>query len=164
MIRFIKKYMVELLAGGVILFGVFLMVERLEIRVFLLTTLTRVINGILSALESILLRAKNRVAVLTPSDVLGFLLIVLAVGFILWRIRYRFHTDSRWGITSCPKCSSPLKRVHRSWLDHALGAIILPEARRYRCVSSQCHWSGLRRRDIHHPRRHAEKVTETEKL
>jgi hypothetical protein len=164
MIRFIKKYMVELIAGVVAIFGVFLMVERLEIRVILLTTLTRVLNGILSALESILLRAKHRATVLTPSDALGFLLIVLAVGFIIWRIRFRFHTDSRWGITSCPKCSSPLKRVHRSRLDRALGAIILPEARRYRCVSSQCYWSGLLRRDIHHPHHHAEKVTETENL
>jgi hypothetical protein len=159
--RFLKEYTTELIAGALILFGVFLVIERFEIRTTMLTILTNVINGILSVLKRILLGASNRAAVLTASDALGILLILLAAGFIVYRIRYRFLTDNRWGIDVCPKCSGPIMRVHRTRWDRALGMVFLPEARRYRCVDPQCQWSGLLRRHILHRHRRSEQISGT---
>jgi Zn-finger nucleic acid-binding protein len=160
--RFFKEYAIELVAGGFILFGIFLMVERFEIRSTFLTALTGLFSGILSILNRILSRISSRAAVLTVTDALGILLILLAVVFIIWRIRRRFHTDRRWEIDACPKCSGPIMRVHRNWLDRVLGVTFLPEARRYRCMDPQCGWSGLLRRHIHHRRRRSEQVSRTE--
>jgi len=160
--RFLKEYTIELIAGGIILFGIFLVVERFEIRSTLLAALTGLFSDILSVLNRIMLRISSRAAVLTASDVLGFLLILLAVGFIVWRIRYRFHTDKRWEIEACPKCSGSIMRVHRKWWDRVLGATLLPEARRYRCMDPQCGWSGLLRRHGRHQHHHSEKVSGAE--
>jgi len=159
--RFLKEYAIELIAGGFILLGIFLMVARYEIRTTFLNVLTGLFSGILTILNRILSRISSRAAVLTASDILGIVLILLAVGFIIWRIRHRFHTNKRWEIDACPKCSGPIIRVHRNWLDRVLGATFLPDARRYRCMDPQCGWSGLLRRHVHRQRRHTEQVSGT---
>jgi hypothetical protein len=160
--RLIKEYTIELIAGGLILLGIFLMVEHFEIRATFLAFITGLFNGILSLLKRILSGVNGRARVLTASDALGILLILLAVGFIIWRIRYRFHTEKRWETDACPQCSGPIMRVHRNWRDRVLGATFLPGARRYRCMDPQCGWSGLLRRHVRHQRRHSKKVSETE--
>ena len=160
--RLLKEYRIEFIAGGVALIGIFLMIEPFDIREALLNTLTKLANNILAGLEGLVTRVNNRATVLSVSDVLGILLVLLAVGFIVWRIRFRFRTGKRWQSDLCPKCSSQIMRVHRNWLDHILGATLLPEARRYRCVDSECGWSGLLRRHASHRHHHREQVPEPE--
>jgi Zn-finger nucleic acid-binding protein len=160
--RFFKEYAIELIAGGFILLGLLLLVARFEFRASFMNVLTGLFSGILSVLNRILSKISSRAAVLTASDALGILLILLAVGFIIWRVRHRFITDRRWEIDTCPQCSGPIMRVHRNWLDRVLGVTFLPEARRYRCMDPQCGWSGLLRRHIRHHRRHSEQVSRTE--
>jgi len=160
--RFLKEYTIELIAGGVILFGAFLVVENFKIRSTLLAALTRLFSGILPSLNSILSRISSRAAVLTVSDFLGILMILLAVEFIVWRIRYRFRTNKRLQTDACPKCSGPIRRIHRRWWDRVLGATLLPEARRYSCMDPNCGWRGLMRRHVHHHRHSSEKVSEIE--
>jgi hypothetical protein len=157
--RFLKEYAIEIIAVGIILFGFFLMFEQLQIRNALMTVVTSVINAILSGLGIIITGVINRLAILTISDALGIVLILLAAGLIVWRIRYRFHTDKRWETDLCPKCSSPIMRVHRNGWDRLLGATFLPEARRYRCGNAECGWSGLLRRHIRHHHHRTEKVS-----
>jgi hypothetical protein len=159
--RFLKEYTIEIIAAGIVLFGVFLMFERFQIRNTLITVVTTMVNAVFFVLRETLAWINNRVAALTASDALGILLILLAVGFIVWRIRYRFLRDKRWETDLCPKCSSPIMRVHRNWRDRLLGVIFLPDARRYRCVSPQCGWSGLLKRHISHRRHRTERVSET---
>jgi hypothetical protein len=160
--RFIKEYSIELISAGLLIIGIFLMVERFEIRGTILTGLTNVFNAILSFLKKILTGASSRAVELSLSDALGSLLILLAVGFIVWRIRYRFQNGRRWASDFCPKCSGPIQRVHRSARDRVLGAAFFPDARRYRCVDPKCGWSGLLRRHIHHSHRHRERVSRPE--
>jgi hypothetical protein len=75
---------------------------------------------------------------------------VLALAYLIWRIRYRFtHTESLQA-TVCPRCGGELHRIHRSWLDRFLSATLLPTARRYQCANKDCRWEGLRRRKHHH--------------
>jgi len=159
--KLIKEFSVEIIAGVVILIGIFLIIERSAIMAAILSVLLIVINPILSVLKQIFAAIGNRVAILTPSDVLGGLLVVLAVGFIVWRIRRRFHTSPHWASDVCPICSSPITRVHRNVWDHILGATLFPEVRRYRCTSIKCSWSGLRRRHIRHRSHQPEQISES---
>ena len=73
---------------------------------------------------------------LTPGDFFGGFMATVAAGFIVWRIRFRFKHDQRWSLDYCPRCSSPIVRVHRKLMDRILGATLLPEARRYRWQES----------------------------
>jgi hypothetical protein len=110
-------------------------------------------------LKRIVLGGGSRLASLSLSGAIGFILILAAVVFIVWRIRYRFQTDKHWESEICPNCSGPITRVHRSLWDRLLGAFFLPEARRYRCMDLTCGWSGLLRRHIHRHRRRSEQVS-----
>jgi hypothetical protein len=151
--RFIKEYRVELLAISIIPIGIFLLLERLEIRATLRAAGKKAGHTAQWVLKQVTEEIGNRTAALTISDALGILLILLATGFIVWRIRHRFQISTRWSIDNCPKCSNPIMRVHRSGWDRFLGMTFMPKARRYRCVDPQCGWSGLLREHIHHHHR-----------
>lgn len=79
------------------------------------------------------------------STLFGWLLIVLAVPLVIYRLRYRFSMSERWKATVCPRCGGELLRVHRKPFDRFLSRFFLPLARRYRCANPDCSWSGLRR-------------------
>ena len=87
----------------------------------------------------------------TPLNLLGFVLVVMALGFILWRIRVRLPQSPRLRTTICPRCGSELRRVRRTPLDRILTAVFFPQGRRYRCSNPGCRWNGLLR---HHHRGH----------
>lgn len=148
--KFLKEYTLELIAAVLILCGVLLMIIDFPARSTIVTASTNIFQAILAALRQIISGASNRLAGLAISDALGILLVLAALGYLVWRIRHRFHTSPRWESEICPKCSSPIMRVHRTWWDRFLGATLLPEARRYRCVNPRCGWSGLLKRRIHH--------------
>lgn len=161
--RFLKEYALELAAGVFILGGVLLVVAGASVRTTILKATGIFLKGILSLLDRLLMGIGNRAATWSAAEATGLALMLLAAGVIVWRIRYRFHTGKRWALDTCPKCSSPIMRVHRKWPDRLLGATLLPEARRYRCVDPQCGWSGLLRRHIHHHHRQEEPVPGIEK-
>jgi hypothetical protein len=158
--RFLKENSIELIAGFLVLAGVFLMVEPFEIREALLSAITKIVNAILSTINQVLIGAGNRAASLTTSDLIGIMLVLLAGGVIVWRIRHRFITGKRWAIDICPKCTKPIMRVHRNWRDRFLSATFLPGARRYRCTDPTCGWSGLLHRHLHLRRRRPEQASE----
>ena len=143
--KILREYRVEILALLVVLFGIFLLVERLEIRqslwaglswltAFLRQTGTTFVNGLVAYITSF-----------TLSDLTGWFLIFTTSVFIIWRIRFRFSRSSHWEAGECPRCGKKLHRVHRTILDRLLSWTLLPRARRYYCSDSGCGWSGLRR-------------------
>lgn len=156
--HFIKEYAVELASAVLIIIGIFLVVN-FTLRDSILSALGKGINTVIGTMKQVPSDINSRAAGLSTSEVLGGLLILLAVGFIIWRIRYRFQTDQRWETDFCPKCSSLIMRVHRNLWDRILGVTLLPDARRYRCVDPKCGWSGLLRRHLHRRRHRSEPVS-----
>ena len=144
--KFLKEYWIEISALLILSLGVFLLIERMEIR----STIWRAILGakilIQSEAESFVKGMIVFVGNFTLSDAIGTMFIILAVIFALWRIRYRFLHSDRWLATTCPKCGGELHRIHRSKFDHILSRTLLPKSHRYECANPECNWSGLRRR------------------
>jgi len=142
--KILKEYRTEIIAALIAALGVFLLVERLEIRSTVLDSyrwLTQELPGI--ALTS-LADLGRIITGITVSDFIGWILITATAVFAIWRIRYRF-LHSRWfRITSCPRCDGPLHRVHRSAFDRILTQTLLKHGRRYGCKDDECGWSGLR--------------------
>ena len=83
----------------------------------------------------------------TLVDLLGAFVVLVAIAFLLWRIRVRFLKSPRWLARSCPKCGGKIERIHRSGRDRVLALIFLPHSRRYSCPN--CHWTGLRHHGEH---------------
>ena len=151
--KFLREYRVELSALLLAAIGIFLLVEQMDLR----QKMSEVVHSIATILSLLLNHTENfffhYVRNLRPSDLLGWILLIVFLLFVTWRIRYRFTNDDRWMVETCPKCGAELHRTHRSTLDRILAAIFLPNARRYRCNNRKCGWSGLRRRLEHelHP-------------
>lgn len=156
--HFIKEYAVEIASAILIIVGIFLMAD-FTVRGIILAALAKIAKTLIGIFMGFLAGIDNGASTLSPSELVGGLLILLAVSFIVWRIRYRFQTGKRWTVDYCPNCSGPIMRVHRNLWDRLLGATFFPEARRYRCVDTKCGWSGLLRRHIHHRHHRSEPVT-----
>ena len=149
--KFLKEYRVELLALLIIVLGIFLLVERLEIRQTIWGWLQAAGPGGRQFLVNIKDWVANYINTFTLSDLTGWILIILTTIFIAWRIRYRFLQSRYWRATSCPKCGSQnLQRVHRTWFDRILSYILMPHAHRYKCPTRECGWSGLRHQQRQH--------------
>jgi hypothetical protein len=78
----------------------------------------------------------------TLSDLIGYVLLLSAVVFVLWRLRWRLMTTPRFTERVCPHCGGELHRIHRHGLDR-VASLFVPLAR-YRCKNSECQWQGLR--------------------
>jgi hypothetical protein len=102
------------------------------------------LNSISQWSNNLLDQAFGHLGRLSAAELLAWLLIISGVVFILYRMRHRYLKSDHWQATICPRCSSKLHRVHRTWLDRLLGLIFLPNSARYRCSNSSCRWSGLR--------------------
>ncbi len=133
--HFVRQYRIEIIAGILVIVGLLLIVDWPSI----ITALNRIIGPFIRRL--------------TPVGLIGLALIVGALAIIAWRMRVRFLRSAYWRIAACPRCGSPILRVHRSRLDKVVSAILLPHARRYRCSNAACGWQGLRHSHRHEPQR-----------
>jgi predicted RNA-binding Zn-ribbon protein involved in translation (DUF1610 family) len=152
--QFIKEYKIEIIAALIGLFGLFLLVERLNLRDAIVAMLRATGATIAKLGQWIMDGIVQYFYNISVSDMLGWLLVMLALAFAVWRIRYRFVQSDRFSADSCPNCGADLHRVHRTSLDRSLSKTLLPEARRYRCTNPDCGWQGLRQRRTSEPQRH----------
>jgi hypothetical protein len=132
----------ELIAGFLTLLGVFLLVERMEIRVTILRLLRLVWRAVGGAVGTVVGAVIQRIVNITTSDLIGLSLIALAVVVALWRVRVRL--TERLAGNTCPLCGEGLRRRHRRWSDRVLSLLV--PVLRYRCKNRDCRWEGLRAR------------------
>lgn len=140
--KFLKEYRIEVGAVISILLGVFLLVEQFDI-------IPTVKESVLAIPKAVHTYVMNYIANFSPSDLLGWILILAALGVIGWQVRSRYMRSPRYRSKICPRCGGSLQRVRRSSLDRFLSQYALPEARRYRCANPDCRWSGLRYHEPH---------------
>jgi hypothetical protein len=154
--KVVKEYRIEFSALLVFLLGIFLVLEQLEIRktakIWLASILASLRNWVVGSTFTSL---KTYFKTFSLSDLLGWGLILLTIGFIIWRVRYRFLKSPHWTGTVCPECGGVLHRVHRTSWDKVVSKLFLPHARRYRCFTPGCGWSGLRHH-LHHDHHRSE--------
>jgi len=54
----------------------------------------------------------------------------------------RVEDHDSYPCPACPVCGEPLDRARRRWADR-FPSLLLP-LKRYSCLTSSCHWEGLR--------------------
>jgi len=140
--RFLRKYRFEVIWLLVVLLGVFLIFERMNIRVSMIRWVARGISVALTAIGRIDDVIRIFIAHTTVSDAIGYVLILGALAAIAWRTRWRLMRTPAWTTIRCPQCDSEIHRVHRRARDRFVG-LLLP-VNRYRCTNRECRWSGLR--------------------
>lgn len=156
--KFIREYLIELIALLFILLGIFLLFERMDIRETLYQAVLGLTDNLRTGLAEASSLGQSYLTGFGLSDLLGLALIILAVIFVLWRIRYRFIRSERWAGSYCPKCGGRIHRKHRSSVDRFIGKVLFQDSARYKCSNEECDWTGLRQKGR---RRRYRKQTDT---
>lgn len=139
---FWREYRFELFWLFVVLLGIFLLVERMNIRATLWAWMRAAIGMLSIGLLEIAKRASGWIAGTTLSDFIGVMLVAIATAGIVLRLRWRILNSERLSNLICPVCGGPLHRIHRRPRDRVLSWLI--PVRRYHCKNRDCGWSGLR--------------------
>ena len=139
---FLRKYRFELIWLLVVALGIFLIFERMNIRVSMIRWAARGISVAVDAIghiDNIILAFIQNT---TLSDAIGYVLILGALVAITWRTRWRLMRTPSWTTIRCPECDSEIHRTHRRARDRFVGLLV--PVNRYRCTNRECRWTGLR--------------------
>ena len=140
---FFKRYRVEIFAVCLLALGIFLLVERLEIKKVMyrqMLWLAEPIKSFASFLVTTLVGVQK-------SDIVGLVLMVMAVCLIAWRVRFRAinrHKDVD-AVAGCPNCSENLIRLPKKPIHRLLELLFQVRIRRFscaKCAYSASTWDG----------------------
>ncbi len=139
---FLREYWVEIAIVIGLALGLFLMFERIQIRVTLVRGLNAAIRwgvGAASQTADTLIRF---VTTLGLSELIAIPLLLIVLLITAWRVRWRAQHTPALTDLHCPRCKGNIHRVHRHMTDRLI-SIIVP-VRRYHCTNRECGWSGIR--------------------
>ena len=137
----LRANLVEITAALVVVVGLFLLLERMSIRSTLFRWAAVGSQNALHVLGRVDDAIANSIARLTLSNAIGLVLVILAVGALILRIRWRLVRSASQTALRCPRCCGGVHRVHRRWGDRVVSLFV--PVRRYRCSNRECGWCGI---------------------
>ena len=135
---FLKRFRFEILSLFLFGSGLFLLLEKLEIK----QILYKQAMWLLSVFQDVATYFVGPITSIKKSNIAGLVLIALAVWVMGVRIRFRM-IQRHPGVNvdfPCPKCSSDLKRTHRTSIHRLLQAVF--RVRITRCVCHECQFAA----------------------
>lgn len=140
--RFWRNWWVEIIIALLVLLAIFLLVERMNIRLTLYSWVVTMLAGLNNLMASLVQGVSGFVLGTTLSDLVAYLLLTLVAGLVIWRTRTRLLSEPRLTTIKCPYCGSGLHRIHRRSCDRLVNLFV--PVRRYQCQNRDCRWKGLR--------------------
>jgi hypothetical protein len=148
---FLKRYQWELIWGGALVLGLFLLFGPLAVwrvpdntpgeAVDLLQFYFNKIVGMLTSKANALADKTWQFMLLSNWAVkLGYVLLIVGLIGIPIRFRWWVLNKSPWLVMACPRCGGSIHRTHRTFFEKMISKII--PLRHYRCF--KCRWSGIR--------------------
>ncbi len=137
---FIKRYSFELLILFLILTGVFLLVENMEIKSIIIYYVTGLMKFGLQFFQSIITSLSGFIQSREGSDIIGMGLIFLAIILLYFRYRKMILTEWNSG-KNCPECESKMVRKRKESKHKILAKIFFLKVRHYFCA--KCNESKL---------------------
>lgn len=148
---FLKRYRWELIWGGALVLGLFLLFGPFAVwrkadntpgaAVDLLQFYFDKIVGMLTSKADVLADKTWQFMLLTNWAIkLGYVLLIVGLIGIPLRFRWWVMNESPWLVKACPRCGGSIHRVHRTYFEKLISKII--PVRHYRCF--KCRWSGIR--------------------
>ena len=137
---FYQEYNFEILVLGLFALGFFLLWEKWNIKSLVWSTFTNIVLSSVTIIRDISVRAGKIFSGVETSDLIGIILILVAIVLVLNRTRIRI-IDRHPNLTSCPKCDAGLRRVHRKTKHIMQGFVFLCKIKRFKCRS--CSFDGV---------------------
>jgi len=141
-VKFLNRYGSDLTILPLFVAGIYLLVEKRKISRDIFEFLGALFSKIGHVIYVVFRAIYDWFARTETSDVVGYLLIFLALFAIMNKIRR--HTVQNYPNTKeCPNCQSELNRMHRKPIHKFLGRILFLRFKQYRCTNRECHWKGI---------------------
>ncbi|HEV8352618.1 MAG TPA: hypothetical protein VGR24_00290 [bacterium] len=141
MIRFMKRWLLEIGAAVAAILGLFLLFEQSDIS----ETFWQRLADLWIWLGRQITQIVGAIRLVSISDVLGLGLILLAIVLLVKRVGQKIQESPQWSARACPDCGHALRRARRRPFD--VLAWFLP-LRRFHCRN--CGWAGLRAKPAAH--------------
>jgi hypothetical protein len=146
--RLLGGYWFELCALVLLGVGIFLLVERMKIKTAVYRFLVACVRSLGSALNWLwerILYVSNEVE---KSDIVGVILVIVALWMIAHRSRLRAitrHPDMDQ-LEGCPRCGGELRRVKRTLASRLTGLLLWVSVRCYECAKCTFRHSSWQKR------------------
>ena len=137
---FHRKYNFELFVLGLLLLGFFLLWERWEIKLIILNFITKSARTSVNLIRDIAVQIGTTIATVETSDLIGIILILVAVILILNRTRLRI-IQSHPSLSSCSLCEGGLRQTHRKMKHKLLEILLFCKVKCYSC--RKCSFKGI---------------------
>ena len=139
-ISYYQEYNFEILVLGLFALGFFLLWEKWNIKSIAWGAITSSALSIIVFLRNISVRIGEIVSGVETSDIIGIVLILIALLLVLNRARVRI-IDHHPNLSSCPKCDADLRRTHRKIKHQIQGWFLFCKIKRYKCRA--CSFDGI---------------------
>lgn len=137
---FYQNYNFELFVLGLLLLGFFLLWERWHIKSIVWNFITNITRIVIIYIMDIAVRIGTTISKVETSDLIGIVLILVAVILILNRARLRIINNYP-SLSSCSKCEGDLRRTHRKMIHKLLEFLLFCKIKRYTCRT--CSFQGI---------------------
>ena len=137
---FYRNYNFELLVLGLFLLGFFLLWEPWQIKTIVWGFITNAVRIFVNLITDIAVRMGATISKVETSDLIGLLLILIAMILILIRTRNRIIRNHP-SLSSCFKCEGDLRRTHRKTKHKLLEILLFCKVKRYSC--RKCSFEGI---------------------
>ncbi len=130
---FFQEYNFEITVILLLGFGIFLLVEDLEIKHYIANFIRSILYGIINIFEIIRDKIIHTIKKIEFSDIVGIAFILLA--FYLITNRWRERMILRYSSTLvCPKCDKKLHRIHKTIYQKLLSFMFFLKVKNYKCA------------------------------
>lgn len=136
--RFLGKFWFELVALTILSLGIFLLVERLEIKLLVYRALVQWVGMVARAASSAWVAISSVLTRLKGSNLVGIVFVAIALMMIAYSLRLRAiarHPDLP-ADKDCPRCHREIHRLPRRRMERVMELLLWIRIRRYGC--SQC--------------------------
>ena len=129
---FFEEFRFEMTVFGLFASGVFLLLEKMEIKHTIWSGVKIGARFIADSLTGLLTGTVNIIKSVETSDLIGILLILFAGGMVMDRVRLRM-IDRMSRPDVCPKCNGQLHRIHRKLKHRLLEVPLGAQIKHYTC-------------------------------
>ena len=135
-----REYKYEITVLFLFASGIFLLLEKMNIKRELFNILKKVIFFIMDIIIYILSIVVKIIRNIEISDLIGMILIMMAFIMVITRIRTRIIQRFSQ-LSECPKCGEDLNRAHRTRKQKLLGWLLYVKVMHFSC--KKCDYHGL---------------------
>ena len=137
----LKEYNFEIFITFLIFFGIFLLIENIELKSFLKNTYFYIYNTIKNIIYESYHFIFKTISKIESSDIFGISLICFAVFLLIIRWRQRLITNFSF-LESCRSCKDRVHRIKREKKVKIFAFIFRLKIRKYQCVN--CHFKDYK--------------------